>query len=354
MPRFGSGPTNAKIMIVGEAYGDQEERDKEPFVGASGLELNRMLHEVGIMRSECYVTNLVNSRPPQNDMGNWIAAKKKDITAAHRPLRDKYVLPIVLAGYSRLLQEIEMVKPNIIVCLGNSSMWALTGAWGIMKWRGSQLQTHPWQGDLLIAQPPTKLIPSIHPAAVLRQWENRALVINDLRRVKKEMDRPDYSNIPQWRFVLRPSFNSVMLILEELLLGVEKEPLWMDFDLETKLGHIDCFGISWSRLDALCIPFMSKENREGYWTLEEETAIVYKIYKLLTHPNCWVRGQNLLYDAQYTYRHWHFNPNVKQDTMITHHTAFCGLRKSLDFQASLYCDYYVQWKPDKSAWKEGG
>ena len=54
-------------MLVGEAWGEQEEYQRTPFVGASGAELNRMLHEAGIMRSECFVTNLVNARPPSND-----------------------------------------------------------------------------------------------------------------------------------------------------------------------------------------------------------------------------------------------------------------------------------------------
>ena len=344
MPIMGEGPPTARVMLVGEAFGQEEERTGHPFQGASGQELNRMLHEVGIMRSECYVTNLVNSRPPNNDIGAWIATKKKDITSKHIPFRDKYVLPIVVDGYNRLLKEIELVQPNIIVTLGGSAMWALTGAWGILKWRGSQLTTT--EG--------VKLIPVPHPAAILRQWELRALAINDLRRVVKEAETREYSNIPEWQFILRPSFNTTMQVLDDLLAKVKVEPTWIDFDLETKCGHIDCFGISWSRLDALCIPFMSKESKEGYWSLEEEVAIVHTIYRLLTHPNCWVRGQNLLYDAQYTYRHWHFIPNVVQDTMIAHHSCFSGVKKSLDFMASLYCDFYVQWKPDKQAWKEGG
>ena len=62
------------------------------------------------------------------------------------------------------------------------------------------------------------------------------------------------------------------------------------------------------------------------------------------HPNCWVRAQNGLYDCQHTYRWWHFVPNIKQDTMISHHTCFSGMKKSLDFQASMYCDYYFYWK----------
>ncbi|MFS2212853.1 hypothetical protein, partial [Kosakonia cowanii] len=64
------------------------------------------------------------------------------------------------------------------------------------------------------------------------------------------------------------------------------------------------------------------------------------------HPNVLVRGQNLLYDAQYTYRHWHFVPRVAQDTMISHHTMWAGLPKRLDFQASMYCDHYVYWKDE--------
>jgi DNA polymerase I-like protein with 3'-5' exonuclease and polymerase domains/uracil-DNA glycosylase len=344
MPKFGDGPTNAKIMLVGEAFGYEEERAGTPFVGASGQELNRMLHEVGIMRSECYVTNLVNSRPPNNDISAWIVEKKKDITALHVPLRDKYVLPIVRDGYARLLKEIELVNPNIIVCFGNVPMWALTGAWGILKWRGSQLNTDGKR----------KLIPTIHPASVLRQWSQRALVINDLKRVKKEFETKEYSNVPYWRFQLRPNFNTVMSTLETLFDETELRPLWLDLDLETRAGHIACCGLSWTRTDAISIPFMCVENREGYWTVEEEAAIIHAIYKLTTHPNCHIRWQNGLYDAQYIYRWWHFVPNqnthASQDTMISHHTLFAGLPKRLDFQASMYCDYYVYWKDDGKTW----
>jgi DNA polymerase len=341
-------------MLVGEAFGYEEERAGEPFVGTSGQELNRMLHEVGIMRSECYVTNLVNSRPPNNDISHWIAEKKKDITVAHRPLWDKYVLPIVISGYQRLIKEIELVNPNIIVCFGNVPMWALTGAWGILKWRGSQLQLPQNRSGDFVALPQIKVIPTIHPASVLRQWSQRALVINDLKRVKKEFETKEYSNVPYWRFQLRPNFNTVMGTLETLFDETELRPLWLDLDLETRAGHIACCGLSWTRTDAISIPFMCVENREGYWTVEEEAAIIHAIYKLTTHPNCHIRWQNGLYDAQYIYRWWHFVPNqnthASQDTMISHHTLFAGLPKRLDFQASMYCDYYVYWKDDGKTW----
>lgn len=356
----GSGPPSAKVMIVGEAWGAMEEARGQPFVGSSGEELDRMLHDAGIMRGECFLTNLVNARPAHNRIESWIPQKKKDVTSRHVPFRNRFVDPIIVQGFESLCKEIALVRPNIICAMGGTALWALSGNEGILRWRGSQLWT-----DI---DPRTKLIPTIHPAAVLREFSLRKAAVNDLKRVARERaNSGEYQNIPDWRFATRPTYEEATCRLGALLHdadlremasrdGVQPAPgpLWIDFDLETRAGHIDCAGISWSRTDALCIPLMSRECRDGYWTLEQEAEVLFLLYRLLRHPMVYVRGQNLLYDCQYTYRHWCFVPNVKQDTMISHHSAFSGLKKSLDYQASLYCDYYVQWKPDRSTWKKGG
>ncbi len=140
MPVRPDGPFDARIMLVGEAPGEQEVQKGVPFVGASGIELNKMLHEAGIMRSACFVTNVCRERPFQNKIENFIAFKKKDRTPAHVVLRDKWVLPVVKEGYLLLVREIELVKPNVIVAFGNVAMWALTGKWSITNWRGSLLE----------------------------------------------------------------------------------------------------------------------------------------------------------------------------------------------------------------------
>lgn len=354
MPSHGNGPVPARIMIVGEAWGAEEERTGQPFQGASGQELNRMLHEAGILRSECYVTNLVNARPANNDISTWIPLKKKEITSKHVPLRDKMVMPIVVEGYESLKVEIRTVQPNVIIALGNTALWALTGHWGILRWRGSLLKLSYEPAALhYLDAPSPKVIPSIHPAAILREWSLRPAALNDLRRVKDHCTSREY-NPPKWSFIIRPSFTTVMEILNDLHQRLESESIWIDFDLETARNHITCASVSWSRLDALCIPFTSSTSQQGYWSLEEESAIIWALRSVLTYRHVKVRGQNLLYDAQYTYRHWHFIPLVAQDTMISHHSMFSGMRKSLDFQASLYVQHYVQWKPEKGSWKEGG
>ena len=66
--RMGDGPPTAKLMIVGETWGEAEEKSGLPFFGLSGITLNTLLHDAGILRSECYVTNVVNARPPHNDL----------------------------------------------------------------------------------------------------------------------------------------------------------------------------------------------------------------------------------------------------------------------------------------------
>lgn len=343
MVRMGEGRPDAEIMIVGEAFGDTEDRSGIPFSGNSGMELNRMLQEAGILRNECYCTNVINARPPQNDITKWIPEDKKSITGRMVRVRDKFVEPIVAEGIAMLGQELSLVKPKVIVALGGTALWALTGNESIVKWRGSLLEG---PGDCTV-------IPTYHPSVILRMWEWRAVAVLDLKRACKELRRGPTPK-PDWKFILRPSFSLVIETLEQLYRRVEEAPTWIDLDLETKVSHISCCGLSWSKTEAICIPFMIPEDRAGYWLLEEEALILSSLYRLLKHPNCWVRGQNLLYDCQYTYRRWGFIPNVKQDTMISQHVLWAGLLKSLAFQASMYAEWYQNWKPDKESWKEGG
>jgi uracil-DNA glycosylase len=349
-------------MIVGEAPGQEEERTGSPFMGASGNELTKMLAEAGINRNECFITNLIRIRPPNNDLSSFIAFKKKDITPAHIPLRDKMVLHCVREGYDLLLKEVEMVDPVLIICLGNAAMWALTGKWGITEWRGSVMQSDVVKRKVLV---------TYHPAAVLRMWSWRPTLVHDLRRAKRESNSP-FLETPEYGFALRPSFDAVISKISELRATVNplatltgpiipglpipaklNERLLLSVDIETRQHHITCLGISWNTKEALCIPFTCVEDPTGYWSFEEEAAIVYALYDLLTHPKVQIVGQNFIYDAQHIYRWWCFLPNFKYDTMLAQHVLFPGAPKGLDYLASLYARHYCQWKGEaRGMWKD--
>lgn len=343
------GPVPARIMIVGEAPGADEVIANEPFVGASGKELNRMLGESGVTRGECFITNLCRIRPPGNDISVFIAKAKKDRTSKHTILRDKAVLDPIVQGYRQLLAEIQSVKPNIILALGNTALWALTGEWGIQRWRGSMMYTN--LGANIHEE--IKVIPTYHPAAILRAWDLRAQAVHDIKRAASFRQAGPYPD-PNWKFTIEPDFNTAVNCLRDILSQISQGHIKrISFDIETANGHIDCAGIAWSAHDAICIPLC--RGSEHYWELEEhESYLVFLLYQILTHPKVEVVGQNLLFDSQYCYRRWHFIPRVKFDTMIAWHVAFVGLPKKLDFQASMLCEYYRQWKPDRSKHKEGG
>jgi DNA polymerase I-like protein with 3'-5' exonuclease and polymerase domains/uracil-DNA glycosylase len=339
-----SGPCPARIMIVGEAPGEQEERAGTPFVGQSGQELDRMLQEAGIMRSTCFVTNVVRVRPPGNDIGVFFAQRKSDITLQHVNFNGKHCLPVVMAGIELLKREIEMCRPNVIIALGNTALWALTGNWGITSWRGSELACNlPLALDY---QP--KVVPTYHPALVRRQWTWRQTAVHDLRRARREsQDRTIFQR--DYDFLIRPDFTQTINVLDALLAEAEKGALYLSGDMETRAGHIACLGIAWNQKSAISIPFMCVERAEGYWTLEEETEILFRLIPLARKAK-WF-GQNFIYDQQYSVRHWFgLQFNLVHDTMLAHHSMFANSQKGLDYLSSMYCEHHVYWKDDGKNW----
>lgn len=339
------GPCPAQIMIVGEAPGEREVMQGQPFVGASGDELGRMLSEAGIMRNMCFITNVVRVRPPGNDIGAFIAQRKKDITGSHVQVGGKFVMPCVRDGIQLLKREIEMCRPNVIIAVGNVALWALTGQEGIVSWRGSVMECTL---DTALDYHP-KVIPTYHPSAILRQWNWRPIAVHDLRRVKRQSTSRDITR-PRYDFIIRPSYEDTMAVLYQLYSQLDVREGKLAVDIETRAGHIACLGIAWSSTEAICIPFMCVDKPEGYWREDEEANIIFALYQILTHKNCHVVGQNFLYDAQYILRWFHFIPNVKRDTMLAQHSMFGNLPKGLDYLSSLYCEDHLYWKDEGKEW----
>jgi uracil-DNA glycosylase len=348
VPSF--GPLDARIMIIGEAPGETEVARGRPFVGYSGELLTSMLAEAGINIGDCYVCNVCRERPPKNEISTWMPeAKRAQSELGATPdgveCRDRIVHRHISDGLATLEKEIDLVRPSLILLLGNTPMWAVLGHTGVGSWRGSTLTVNRSWGSCCV-------VPTYHPAAVLRDWKLRNIVVQDLRRAEDTLRNGIRK--PVWNFTVRPGLWQVTTALRRLLELADTQPLTIANDIETRAGYMTCMGFAWTTTDAICIPFVSKDRPEGYWTLAEEAQIVYAIYRLLTHPNVTVVGQNYIYDAQYIHRDWHFRPARVRDTMLAHHVCFPRVSKSLDFIASMYCDYYVYWKDDGKDWRGDG
>jgi DNA polymerase len=318
-------------MGVGEAPGAEEEVQGVPFVGQSGQELTRMLHDAGLIREEGYLANVCKYRPPENKIEAFFLDSK--MTKPNELIQE---------GIRELREEIQRVRPKIIVAFGAVPMWALTGQKGIMKWRGSMLE---YEDNGFKAC----LMPTYHPAAIMREWAWRSTAVHDLRRVKRCLDEGSWPK-PGYKFLLRPSFEDTMDVLGTLLRRANDGPLSLASDLETRAGFVACHCIAWSSTEAISIPFMCVERPTGYWTLDQETVIWERQRALLTHPNVSVAGQNYLYDSQYFARRWGYIPRVIDDTLIMQNVAFPGQPRDLSFLSSMYRGYHKYWKDEGKNW----
>lgn len=324
---------HSRVMIVGEMP-ESDDWDYGTLLGDktnAGRELDRMLQEVGLMRHACTITTVVKERAP-----SW------KIESLYTDSKCTKFGPEILRGLDTLRSEIAAVQPTVIIALGNLALQALTGMSGSMKWRGSVLNALETFGRV-------KVVPTIAPNMVLKMWEWRPLALRDLKRAFDESAYPEIRK-PAWSFTIRPSFEAVMSILGALQDKVEQGPYKLSVDIETRAGFTACIGIAWSSLDALCIPLMAVGAPEGYWSAEQESAIYDALRYLLQHPNAVIIGQNFGYDVQYLAVEAGMFPKVSLDTMLMQHVYLLGMKKGLDFIASLYCEYYAYWKDDGKEW----
>lgn len=307
------GPVPAKIMIVGEAPGADEERRGRPFVGRSGELLDKLLAGAQISRSECYVTNVFKVRPPKNDVGKFINLEARQIEESQ----------FFINSRTELYTEIELVKPNIIVALGRTALYALTGQTKIGSYRGSVLPLELADG---------KVLATYHPAAALRVNEYVYIMARDLKKIKHEAESP----------LLRPTERTLMIgeTLDVVMQSLEKfqqlrTPI--AFDIETMKGVIVCLAFASSPSYAISIPL-----NDDRWTCEAECEIWRSIARILQNPDITKVGQNVNFDATYILAQYGIFTTPLEDTMIQHGILYPDLPKGLDFLCSAYTNtpYY--------------
>lgn len=152
---FGEGNPKARLVFIGEAPGRDEDIQGKPFVGKAGQLLNKIINAIGLIREEVYITNIVKCRPPEN----------------RNPQADE-----ILACEPYLFKQLEIIKPSIICALGNfAAQTLLRTDEKITKLRG---KFHTFKG--------IKLMPTYHPAYLLRNPGMKKDVWEDMKLIQKE------------------------------------------------------------------------------------------------------------------------------------------------------------------------
>lgn len=151
---FGVGSEKAKVLFVGEAPGRDEDLQGEPFVGEAGQLLTRMISAMGYERSEVYICNVLKCRPPEN----------------RNPAQDE-----ITACSPFMLRQVQVIAPKAIVALGTfAAQTLLNSKEPISRLRG---RFHDYHG--------VPLMPTFHPAFLLRSPEKKREVWSDLQHVMK-------------------------------------------------------------------------------------------------------------------------------------------------------------------------
>lgn len=317
----GSGNSCAKLMIIGESPGETEERRGEVLCGPTGKENDTLLIEAGCNRSEVYCTNVLKYRPPGNDL--------KRIGEIGKTIEE---------GIPQLWQEIEAIKPNAILCLGNLSTKVVTGIgdWSkfkesvVGKYRGSILQT---------SRGLPKVIPTIHPAAYLNphrgggggayKYLARAYVKADYRRAVIESQTKE-RNLPSRLLEVARTSSQVYRFMERY----KDEPIAF-LDIEAIHCIPVCVGFAFKAHHAISIPLRNAADWKQKPIPDADLNQMWRLIdKILREKK--IVAHNAKYDIG-KLEALGFGPvNYHADTSLMAHTCHSEFPKGLDFLTSIY------------------
>ena len=298
----GEGDSQAKLAFIGEAPGQVEIDMGHPFVGPSGDILNRNLAELGISRSEVWITNIFKGKLPENDFskGN---------------LRE---------AMPQLTAELREVNPNCLVLLGDNVLQAFTGKKGITKWRGSLVQTKIG----------IKAVCANHPAAML---------YDDFKPYTELIFRKDLAKALREslsrRFILPPSNIKICNSPVEMRSWIQQNAgPYCSVDIESFHSVPICVGFGFSKSSAMVLPLW--QTAMGFELTDMPMREIARCWKMLDKVlrTTKIIGHNFTFDQEKLECLGFEFPNIFIDTMHMSHTLEPELPKGLDFVTSMYTD----------------
>lgn len=303
----------APILVIGEAPGKEEQWQGLPFVGPSGSTLRRWWQEANLSRVKCYITNVLKHLPDSLNGNIDLAFKSGTVTRED-----------VEQGYARIYQLIESM-PNLkcIVPIGNWAAYGVTEHGGRTAYDMSRPGITSIRGSVYWYKDKIPVVPTIHPAATMRQptWETRC--IKDWKRIAAIVNGAD-PRPPERNYIIYPSRQDLENWLEKL------NPLRdvVAVDIETWGGEIKCVGLAASNTEAIVIPTAGVPSEDYVWSEFLEP--------LLEIPDINIVMQNGLFDAWWLWRERGIQvKGYEWDTLAMHHCLDPLDNHSLDYMASI-------------------
>lgn len=305
------GPDDAKILFVGEAPGVDEHDKGRPFVGESGMLFTNCLARNGIQRESVRLANLCHYRPNHNKFDNLIGT------------------PVLLQGVQDLYAYIESHKEHITVICPMGA-WPLMFITGIRprKKRDKTPSIKNWRGSILtyVNDPSIKVIPTYHPAAVLRERSLYPTFDLDIRRVIEDSETRE-RHLPIRKYVTNPTG----LDLEEWTIRLcNADYLATDIENAKKSTHLLCVGFAPSPDVAVCINAENIEGRKSIARILEahnKKVFHYGFHDIRVLQENGFTIAGAIQEGERRYHH---------DTYIGQHVLNPELPRTLEYLTSIY------------------
>jgi len=303
------------LVILGEAPGEQEDRQGEPFVGPAGGLLNRLLRQAGSIREACWITNVLPCRPEKNEISSPQAQE---------------ALQLCRPAFEAEIRKLKALGARAILALGQTAL----DACGV---RGSITTRRGYVYSSRFGLP---VVPSYHPAFVLRGNADKApVVVSDMQKAL-EIAKTGWKE-PRFQMNLFPSIKDLRefsrrVVSQKALLGVDIETT----SLLPHKGALAVVGLADSAESALVVPFLGQGYRP-YWSAREEKEAIDLLQKIFS--SCRLVFHNALFDVGFLEAKGFSIQTIEHDTMILHHFIHPEMFSRLSFVASIY-DNVPYWK----------
>ncbi len=324
-------PAPGGILLVGEAPGDEEVIKGFPFVGPQGHLLNHGLRAARLTRPGDPPADYWPSQRAETRRMLW---ERRDHSFTYvvndrqvpRLQRQPHKL-VTEADLARLQGEIETCRPTLIVPLGGTALWALTGSAEIAAYRGGIAVT-----TRLV--PSIKLLPTYDPGTVLSSYKLLVPLISDLTKVKREAQFPEVrlAAVETW---LEPTLSDLAEFRDRYI-RPEAGPL--SVDIETGGGQISCLSLSPDDVHSLIVPFVDyRQPDRSYWGSEADEVRAWEfVAAVLADPTIEKLFQNGgAFDV-----FWFLDKmglpvvNYRHDLRLVHKTLYPELGADLQFRGA--------------------
>jgi len=314
------------LMIVGECWSKDDEENGVPFTGSSARLLAALLSQAGVAMRDAYLTNVFSFRPPSGDVKNICGPKTEGIKGMPALVKGKFAHERYTHELDRLFTEITNVQPTCILALGATAAWALLRTSGIRNIRGAPLATTVRGREF-------KVFPTYSPAAIMREWRLRPILLSDLHKLREELTHPEVRR-PSRKIWIEPSLDDLYTFEQKHILPAPQ----LSIDIETSGTQITCIGFAPTKDVALVVPFTDTEAPDGnYWKSFSEEVSAWNWVRRMCSLDKAIVGQNFLYDMHHLWRNYGITvPHAKDDTMLLHHALQPEMEKGLGFLGSIY------------------